>query len=432
MANCFCHFNGYEVKDAAARKAIQELSETVESNKVEMLKNIADRHGYATPQMFGAVGDGVTDDTQAFKDAIAYLEGQLGETDLLTNGRMLYVPSGVYRISDTINVKKSGIAIRGESFGATIITASGFSGVLFRFDSLDGSAIFRNELSNITIRTLKTGDEQPIHIYASKMFYGVLKDLRLVSWYHGIQISSGGKTLLDNVMLFQDQSYEASGIGIQLDGSDIHLNNCQVVPNLDKYDRALEFRWIDGAYLENCHFNGLCRITALTWSGDVGDSCNIQFSNCYFDTSSKDCFHINSTADNSVRNIMFDNCSFMNNAVNQGMVFNTAHKNIGPIMLSNCVIGNCGTGIRGNAGTLLNISNCNFHNCGEDSIVLSSPNNIITGSRFYGSPTRSAILASGTVVTGSIISLCNFSGITTGTKLLQVPDTNTIVNNVGL
>lgn len=50
---CFCHFNGYEVKDATARK------------KIELLNN------YVTPEMFGALGDGVADDTQAFIDAVS-------------------------------------------------------------------------------------------------------------------------------------------------------------------------------------------------------------------------------------------------------------------------------------------------------------------------------------------------------------------------
>lgn len=44
---------------------------------------------YVTPQMFGAVGDGITDDTQAFKDAIA-------------SGKKVLVPAGDYMLTETI------------------------------------------------------------------------------------------------------------------------------------------------------------------------------------------------------------------------------------------------------------------------------------------------------------------------------------------
>lgn len=74
--------------------------------------------GHITPQMFGAKGDwndtaGVgTDDTQAFKQAIAYAINQ--------GYKKLYVPAGNYYITDTLNLGENytgdkGIAIEGEN-----------------------------------------------------------------------------------------------------------------------------------------------------------------------------------------------------------------------------------------------------------------------------------------------------------------------------
>lgn len=59
---------------------------------------------------YGAVGDGLTDDTQAFEDAIA----------ACAEGYAVYIPDGNYRITDTINITKS-IALRGESRLGTIL-----------------------------------------------------------------------------------------------------------------------------------------------------------------------------------------------------------------------------------------------------------------------------------------------------------------------
>lgn len=59
---------------------------------------------------FGAVGDGVADDTQAFVAAIAATE----------NGALL-VPAGRYKITDILKITKSNIVLRGEGSGASVL-----------------------------------------------------------------------------------------------------------------------------------------------------------------------------------------------------------------------------------------------------------------------------------------------------------------------
>ena len=54
---------------------------------------------------FGAKGDGVSDDTQAFNDAIAYIE-------LHHNANTLYIPRGEYIISETLQIP-SGLHLKG-------------------------------------------------------------------------------------------------------------------------------------------------------------------------------------------------------------------------------------------------------------------------------------------------------------------------------
>lgn len=68
---------------------------------------------YITPQMFGAKGDGVNDDTKAIQEAIVFCEN---------NKRLLYIPSGVYVISDTLTISKS-IAILGSSVHKDVLSS---------------------------------------------------------------------------------------------------------------------------------------------------------------------------------------------------------------------------------------------------------------------------------------------------------------------
>jgi len=51
----------------------------------------------ATPQQYGAVGDGVTDDSAAFQSAMNAVNNSGG-----AGGGVVYVPSGVYAFSNSL------------------------------------------------------------------------------------------------------------------------------------------------------------------------------------------------------------------------------------------------------------------------------------------------------------------------------------------
>ena len=76
----FSELHGYFVKDAYARERLEELA------PVEIKTN-----GFVTPQMFGAVADGITDDAEAIQAAI-------------DSGKDVYFPKGVYSLNSTIEI----------------------------------------------------------------------------------------------------------------------------------------------------------------------------------------------------------------------------------------------------------------------------------------------------------------------------------------
>lgn len=80
---------------------------------------IFDRGGnHVNVKAYGAKGDGVTDDTQAIRDALQALAQS-------TTQRVLYFPAGVYLISKTLLVERSDCVLRGEGRASVIKAASG-------------------------------------------------------------------------------------------------------------------------------------------------------------------------------------------------------------------------------------------------------------------------------------------------------------------
>ena len=92
---------------------------------------------YVTPQMFGAKGDGVTDDTEAIQNAI----------DNMSNVSILYFPRGVYAVSDVIVVDND-ISICSDN-GARIVASSEMSSVLTY--NVSYSKSYTRKITDITI-----------------------------------------------------------------------------------------------------------------------------------------------------------------------------------------------------------------------------------------------------------------------------------------
>lgn len=103
--------------------------------------------GYVTPQMFGAKGDGVTDDTDAIQAA-------------LNTSLNVFLPSGVYIISYPLFIR-SGTHFYGASSGATTIKAKVdvTNGTAFSISNMPHSSGFSNidiQLENLTQDQINT------------------------------------------------------------------------------------------------------------------------------------------------------------------------------------------------------------------------------------------------------------------------------------
>ena len=172
MAEYTLNYTGAEINERLDK--ITELDE-----KVDLLEVAT----YITPQMYGAVGDGVTDDTAAFQSA-------------LTANDNLFVPDGSYLITGTLDIsyKKSLFANDGQK--ATILYNGSDSVV-----SIGRMSVFRN-----------------INVVIKNAFDGIVFDT------NNYDKSSGEPALGSRVehvnVDFEVESPSATLIGITIDSGD--------------------------------------------------------------------------------------------------------------------------------------------------------------------------------------------------------------------
>ena len=114
----FITLNGYNVKDKYVRDKIPYLE------------------WYVNVKEYGAKGDGITDDIQAFNNALASM----------VEGGVLYIPSGTYVISETLNIPSNITMLGGEN--AEIIVDSAFDGTMIEITNGTSNVELNNIIFN--------------------------------------------------------------------------------------------------------------------------------------------------------------------------------------------------------------------------------------------------------------------------------------------
>lgn len=77
---------------------------------------------------FGAVGDGVADDTQAIQNAL---------DDATTSNGVLYIPAGIYKLTSELSFSRGKVGVRGDGYRRTILKAS-HTGTVLSHSRSDG------------------------------------------------------------------------------------------------------------------------------------------------------------------------------------------------------------------------------------------------------------------------------------------------------
>ena len=192
---------------------------------------------YVTPQMYGAVGDGVTDDTDAIQSAMNYVTA---------NGGSLRFPGGTtYIISKPIQIITYQKSFEIDFGYSTITCGSEFNSDTINSEEVNSAFyIYTNSANQKRIGTIKNliidGNYENIHtgLYlhlSSKVSY---ENINCINVRRGIFYKKGVESFFNNIHMSRDSSLDISGdidvettdcVGIECTTTDSHFSNIIII-----------------------------------------------------------------------------------------------------------------------------------------------------------------------------------------------------------
>jgi len=265
---------------------------------------------------FGAVGDGVTNDTAAFIACIA----------ALTRGQTMYVPKGAYVVTSTLTINKS-INIVGESKFDSIIYGSGFvtDASILDFTGTTGNRIQDLRIENISFWSNNNLARGMTLTWVNKSSFS---DLYFYNLYRGV----GG----DNAWSNNWKNVSAYNITTELFNYGAECNN-------NHFDKV-EFRGATGIKVTGntaalkftaCDFEGItstsgygCLLAPVTGTSISG----VVFDGCYFENIKGAAIACDGVDAASVKGLVVKGCYFFGGRT---LIFGTAGTAVNALVLLN-------------------------------------------------------------------------------------------------
>ena len=124
---------------------------TIPMNRLDERPNGNGTAGICNVLSYGAVGDGIADDTMAIQAAF-------GACSSLDNGGMIYLPAGKYVITSTIHIDRNppGLSIGGVGWESMLLWGSNTD--LFSWDNIDAAHLNFHDFAVISVSTIKNED----------------------------------------------------------------------------------------------------------------------------------------------------------------------------------------------------------------------------------------------------------------------------------
>lgn len=159
------------------------------------------KNDYVTPEMFGAKGDGVADDTEAIQKSIVFCGN---------NKRLLYIPSGVYLVSDTLTIPKS----------ITILGSSAHKDVLSSY----------NEYMGISVLKFIAKSDKTLIVASEKAYDVSMNSLIFLATSYEVRVSGNISVAGDCKKYYEytKEAYELNGVNVEKT-TRCSIDNCSFV-----------------------------------------------------------------------------------------------------------------------------------------------------------------------------------------------------------
>lgn len=280
---------------------------------------------------FGAVGDGVADDTAAINSAI---------TAVSTTGGKVFFPKGTYKVTSTITITSSaGVTLEGESRTASVIKTNQATGVVISITGWD-----------VTLQALGFDSSATRTASAYVDMVGVrgrIRDFRMTNDFIGIRMQ-GVSCVIQNGLL---QVGASGGTRIIVTGGDTsQLIDGVTIGAQSAPFPAVGIDVLDSSALIISNTNVLTAGICLSISPSSAGVFSLFASNCFFDTSTTG-IQIAPTGTGNVARCRFTGCWTGGMTANGVLMTNTgAGICEGLHFVDHHSIGNTGSGFSLNAG----------------------------------------------------------------------------------
>lgn len=243
---------------------------------------------------FGAVGDGVTDDTVAIQAAFDY-------------GGSLFLPHGDYVITSSLKISKRGTSLEGAGHGASRILASGgnYHAIVMETTTPTSQALLNCAVRNIGIsRSTATAiASTSVGLRMTNCQQCHVSGVQIADFFGGLIVEGGGICAFDNILIYSGGylgSYQANSFGVKavshaLGGGSYKNPAGMMMSNFDIWNpfangylsNAITIEACDGFWFSNGHC-GFTKDACVTVKPSVADSGNIwviglSFNQVHFD-----------------------------------------------------------------------------------------------------------------------------------------------------
>jgi len=351
---------------------------------------------------YGAIGDGIADDTAAIQAAL--------NAGSLAQGGIVFFPEGTYQISNELTNNSANIMLCGTGLSSTIRqTVDGKHGI---------NVGAHNGVRIIGLRLLTSGftptSGNGIHSDMAGDLY--LERIVCQDFFNGFYIDTRTLVTQSQVYLISCEAYNNGGDGFYINrGTDVNFSNCRSLSNSGNGVYIFESSGLsmtqcllssntghgikfDGVANNNWDYFSQIISDGNTQRGySIGSSKGLQFSNCWAGSSGMEGFLVSSSASD----IQFSNCQARNNN-SHGFTFDSC---------ANVLVDNCFGISNGKSSTLkagfalitsanrIKITNCTaYDDSGTQAYgILTAPgvtNSVIENNSLYGNVTAQASIGS--------------------------------------